>query len=291
MRTATWERFGRYGARAALVLLPAQWACEREVQPTPEQCDPNARFLYPNAAAAVSDSLGALVDDPTPMLSGDELTVYFHAQHNGATALYRATRTDRKQPFGRAGTLSGAPGGLAGVSTDGQRLYFSTGTAVRRAHFVPPDAVVPDADDEVFAGGITFTGVLVSANETVILYWREGRIVSNAVDNPPIYRRERGAGQWGEETDSGARGRLGAVSADGALLVADQTTLGGQQMPFAYEFRAGESRYGKPVRVGDWYHASSRWLSPDACRLYVSGSAGPVTGQPNHTINWLERAR
>lgn len=272
----------------SVVVLTA--SCGGSVQAPPERCDPSGPLSYPNESTSLLDADGAPLTDPEPTLSGDELTAYVTAERDGVVGLYRASRTSRDTAFGRAVRLGGAQGVLAGVSTDGERVYLGVGAAaVRRARFVAPDSLVPDGDEE-FPGGIDFVGgILVSANEAVVAYGKTS--LAAAMRDPPIYRRDKLAGRWGVETESGARGYVGALSADGAHLTVGWRLPGGVGSLHSYSAEQGGARYGKPVQVGKVSPVFATWMSPDACRLYVSGSAGPVTGQRNHTINWLERVR
>jgi len=282
-------------ARIALctLALVVPLDCGGATEPPPEKCDPRAPFVHPNRSAAIVDQEGLLLDDPNPILfAGDELTAYFGASRNAAFALYRATRASRDSAFGRAVRLNGWGGGLAGVSTDGRRLYFVSVTTrlVRRATFVAPDTLVPDAEDQTLPADMG-GGVYVSANEQVVVYTKDAAPPRAGKPIPTFYRRDRVGAGWTAELQINARGYLGTLSADGAFLVYLPRYFTGQGELNVAHVDPSDARFGKSVRVGENSGAQPSWLSPDGCRLYVIGSTGRIPGQPEHTINWLERAR
>jgi hypothetical protein len=256
---------------------------DADADAAPTRCKWDTPFDLPVALAGINTA----VDEATPRLSPDELTIYFDRQRfaNGGLDILVAQRPTRVAPFGNVRLVTeldtADDEAHAFVSDDGLGVLFS-----RR-----PDGGTWDlfgsqrgSTADVFFPPVQLPQVQTPANEqqpfsTLSSLW----FASDRDDaGTAIYRAS-----FNKVTvfDLPALvGLAGSAGADEApVLSGDELTLyfsgtrpGSAKSDIYVAHRTGTSEaFGTPARVVELSSAGADapgWLSPDGCRLYLSSS-------------------
>lgn len=259
--------------------------------PAPPACDPNKPFGAPTRIPGTSDTL----QQATPRLSADELTIYFttHSSDNAPYRLAKATRATRNDAFG-------APSELAGLtaqnsndndpapSADHLSLWFHSNRGGNTdLYFATRSTLTEDWTAPAMVPGIATGSAEAHA------YFRMGGggelwFVSNRNGNYDIFVAKKNGGSFDSPTtvpelNSGKDDYQPQPSEDGLTILLSSTRDGGKGKADLWIAKRTSTTvpFGAPTPL-DTVNSSDTdqagWISPDGCRLYFSSTRGVGDG-------------
>jgi Tol biopolymer transport system component len=258
-------------------------------------CDVTAPFAPP----VVLDSVNTASIESAPVLTEDELAIYFYSDRPGgmgSSDLYVARRASAAVPFGAATLLAslGSPAGESDptVTRDEKRIIFASSRTgpyklmVAERPTTLADFGAPALLADVNAGnGTDSNSFLTASNE---LWFASSR--SGGAGGYDLYRAQpSGAGFLSPapvaELASAFDEAAPVLSKDGLTLYFASTRDGGGARGgfdvWVARRPAPTSPFGVPTNVAELNTAGfdrPGWLSPDGCRLYFgSDRGGPNT--------------
>jgi len=251
--------------------------------PTPK-CSPTATFGAPALVPGIDPNAHA----SSPHLTTDERVVFFTGSDGQTSAVFRATRADRKMPFGPAeavpGINSSSNDNDPTVSADGLTLVFHSGRGGTNDVWWAKRA---DADAE-FGPPVAAPGIATSAYEGQGFFHvatSELWFVSDRGGNYDIFRAKLESGTFGAavnvtELNTPQDDFLPFLSADGLTIYFSSTREGGKGGQDLYLATRTDPNgaFGPAIPIAELNTDVSEQagsLSPDGCRIYFSRHGGP----------------
>lgn len=261
------------------------------VDAPPPRCDPNRAF----ATATPVTELNSGMDDFTPSLSADELTVVFSSTRvggSGSSDIYIATRTSRTAPFG-------APSLVAGVNStgnDSRPIITADGLALYLEHLPNPNSAwdvmkaTRGSTSGQFGTPTQVVAIDTTSNEVAPFVMPDQSaiyFVSSRGGNNDIWTASGTAGAFGAPALASGTNLSGAPTEDYPTLTPDQLT-----MYFASDRPGGVGQgadiwvatrtslvtgFGTPTNVTELNTTgpdAPGWISADNCVLYFSRNIG-----------------
>ncbi len=255
---------------------------------------PGARCVLsrPFDTPVALSTLNTTSDDHAPVLSPDELTIYFGSNRPGGVGgfdVYVATRSSSSAAFGTPALVNGINTAefenRPAVTADGLTLYVETRRSTNPYHLLRATRTATTAS---FGALQAVPELTTSANEVAPTLVPDGSAIyfmSNRVGANQLYRAERSGGGFGVPSQVVGTNLANNV-ADYPMIAADQLTLmfpsnlaggmGGVDIWVATRPSVAVG-FSAPTALTELNTTGTDypgWLSPDGCVLYIARANG-----------------